>query len=114
MGRAHPGGQLRPRREVLHGLRHQALEGDGRGHPSSEVEACGRCARGGAMSDTPRIRYTPRPHQTPETELNALAAVYRFILDYHTKHKTVEPAPVPDGRDTRRSESMVAPRRWRT
>jgi hypothetical protein len=61
------------------------------------------------MSDTPRIRYTPRPDTTPETELNALAAVYRFILDYHTKHKTVEPAPEPDGRDTRRSESMVAP-----
>jgi hypothetical protein len=49
------------------------------------------------MSDTPRIRYTSRPDTTPETELNALATVYRFILDCHTKKMAVELAPVSDG-----------------
>ena len=31
--------------------------------------------------NNPRIIYTPRPDATPEGELNALAAVYRIILD---------------------------------
>jgi hypothetical protein len=26
------------------------------------------------------VRYTPRPDATPEVELNALAAVYRFLV----------------------------------
>ena len=30
---------------------------------------------------SPRITYTPCPDATPEAELNALAAVYRIILD---------------------------------
>jgi len=51
------------------------------------------------MSSTPRIRYIPRPDTTPEKELNALAVVYRFILDCHTKDKTVGPAPEPDSSD---------------
>lgn len=33
------------------------------------------------MSGAPPITYTPRPDATPEGELNALAAVYRLILD---------------------------------
>ena len=33
------------------------------------------------MSDAPqRLIYTPRPDATPESELSALAAVYRFCL----------------------------------
>jgi hypothetical protein len=36
------------------------------------------------MTDT-RITYTPRSDATPESELSALAAVYRFILDCHAK-----------------------------
>lgn len=36
------------------------------------------------MSD-PRIAYAPRPDTTAEAELNALAGVYRFILDCHAK-----------------------------
>ena len=50
------------------------------------------------MSNAP-IVYTPRPDATPEGELNALASVYRFILDCHAKKMAAEPAPEPDGRD---------------
>lgn len=32
------------------------------------------------MDDSSRITYTPRPDATPEGELNALAAVYAFVL----------------------------------
>jgi hypothetical protein len=31
------------------------------------------------MSD-PRVTYSPRPDSTPEAELDALAAVYRYLL----------------------------------
>ena len=34
------------------------------------------------MND-PRIVYRPRPDASPESELNALAAVYKFLLDRH-------------------------------
>jgi hypothetical protein len=37
-----------------------------------------------AMS-SPRITYTPRPDATPEAELDALANVYRFVLDCQAK-----------------------------
>jgi hypothetical protein len=38
--------------------------------------------------DSARIVYVPRPDATPESELNALAAVYRFILfDSHASKK---------------------------
>ena len=37
------------------------------------------------MSGAPqRLIYTPRPDATPESELSALAAVYKFLLDRHT------------------------------
>ena len=40
----------------------------------------------------PKIVYTPRPDATPETEVVALAAVYRFLLfdrnaDCHNEKK---------------------------
>ena len=34
-----------------------------------------------------RVTYTPRPDATPETEIQVLAEVYRFVLDCH-KSKT--------------------------
>ncbi len=43
----------------------------------------------------PRIIYRPRPDTTPESELNALAAVYRFILDCKAK-KEAAPASRSD------------------
>jgi hypothetical protein len=48
---------------------------------------------------SPRIFYTPRLDATPEVELAALTACYRFILDCHTKKMAAEPAPEPDTRD---------------
>jgi hypothetical protein len=45
------------------------------------------------------VLYEPRSDTTPEAELNALANVYRFILDCHAKKMAAEPAPEPDGRD---------------
>ncbi len=30
--------------------------------------------------DSPRLTYSPRPHTTPEAEVNALATVYRFLI----------------------------------
>ena len=45
----------------------------------------------------PKIVYPPRHDTTPETELNALAAVYRFILDCHAKKMAAELAPGSDG-----------------
>jgi hypothetical protein len=45
--------------------------------------------------NSPRIKYTPRPDVGPEAETSALAAVYRFIIDCHTKHEAA-PESCPD------------------
>jgi hypothetical protein len=34
---------------------------------------------------SPRIIYTPHPDATPQDELNVLANVYRFVVDWHAK-----------------------------
>jgi hypothetical protein len=47
----------------------------------------------------PRIVYTPHPNATPETELSALAAAYRFILDCHAKKKATSPGGPDDAED---------------
>jgi hypothetical protein len=56
---------------------------------------------------SPRITYAPRAGTTPEEEVSALAAVYRFIvLDCHAEKKAV-----PDGRPNdaeRRSDEIDA------
>jgi len=39
------------------------------------------------VSNEPRVTYVPLPDATPERELNALAAVYRFILNRHMEKK---------------------------
>jgi hypothetical protein len=56
------------------------------------------------MTETSRIVYRPRESATPEAELSALAAVYRFILSKSNASQQAvepapEPAPEPDGRD---------------
>ena len=38
-----------------------------------------------ASPDNPRVAYFPRKDTTPEGELAALAAVYRFLLDRHER-----------------------------
>jgi len=45
---------------------------------------------------SPRITsYRERPDVGPEAETSALAAVYRFIIDCHTKHEAA-PESRPD------------------
>jgi hypothetical protein len=44
----------------------------------------------------PRITYAPRPDATPEAELDALAAVYRFILDCRAKRLATESGSCDD------------------
>jgi hypothetical protein len=54
------------------------------------------------MSDVPHIIYTQRADTTAETDLNALARVYRLILfESSARKKAAEqvPGPKPDGRD---------------
>ena len=49
---------------------------------------------------SPRITYVARPNATPETELSALATVYKFVLSKsNASQKAVEPAPEPDSHD---------------
>ena len=56
------------------------------------------------MSNTPTITYASRPEATPEGELSALAAVYRFILDCNAKKKAALATPT-----TQRRSRMIAP-----
>jgi hypothetical protein len=43
------------------------------------------------------IQYTPRPDATPEAEISALAAVYRFVLfESNASTKTTEPGGCHD------------------
>ena len=42
---------------------------------------------------SPRIIYTPRSDATPESEVSALAAIYKFIL---TKQRAAHPAAPND------------------
>ncbi len=39
-----------------------------------------------------RLTYTPLPDATPESELDALVAVYKFILDCHECRKAADPS----------------------
>ena len=43
-----------------------------------------------SRSGNQQVRYTPRPGTAPEQELDALTAVYRFILDRHVEKQTVD------------------------
>ena len=36
------------------------------------------------------IKYTPRPDATPETELDALAAMYAFVLECQAKKEAAD------------------------
>jgi hypothetical protein len=49
--------------------------------------------------DKPSISYALGPDATLEAEVNALANVYRFILESRAKKMAAEPAPEPDSRD---------------
>jgi hypothetical protein len=58
------------------------------------------------VTDAP-IAPVPRPETTPEEELSALAAVYRFILDCHAR-KGAAPASRPDDGTAVKEESADA------
>jgi len=45
-----------------------------------------------------RINYTPLSDATPESELDALAAVYAFVLEAHAKKKAAAPSGQEDVR----------------
>ena len=44
------------------------------------------------MSNAVRVTYTPRSDATPEAEIGALSAVFRFVIDCHAKKS----ASIPD------------------
>ena len=50
----------------------------------------------------PAVVYAPRPDATQEGELNALASVYRFVLDCHAK-KNAASVTSTDGDDAKGS-----------
>ena len=58
------------------------------------------------MSDAPHLIYTQRADTTAETELNALAAVYRFILDCHAKKVAAELDSCNDAAIVRNTEGV--------
>jgi hypothetical protein len=47
--------------------------------------------------DKPTIAYTPLPNATPESELDALVAVYAFVLEAHAKKEAAVPSGQKDG-----------------
>ena len=55
-----------------------------------------------------QISYTPRPDATQEAELNALASVYKFVLDRRAM-KEAAPESRPDDPE-RRSDEIRAKR----
>ena len=42
--------------------------------------------------DNTRLTYTPLSDATPESELDALVAVYAFVLEAHAKKKAAAPS----------------------
>jgi hypothetical protein len=54
----------------------------------------------------PRIVYTPYHNATPETELSALAAAYRFILDCRAKRLAAESGSCNDAGIVEKTEGV--------
>ena len=54
------------------------------------------------------VTYTPRPDATPEGELTALAAVYRFILEAHARKKAAAPSGQDDGKGDQHVPATVS------
>ena len=47
--------------------------------------------------DKPTIAYTPLPSATPESELDALVAIYAFVLGAHAMKKAAAPSGQENG-----------------
>jgi hypothetical protein len=58
---------------------------------------------------SPHISYIPHPDAKPETEISALAGVYRFILD-HAKKEATRPGSPEDAE--RRSDEIGATQKY--
>jgi hypothetical protein len=58
------------------------------------------------MRDALHIIYTQRADTRAEMELNALAAVYRFIFDCHAKKVAAEPGSSNDAAIVRHTEGV--------
>jgi hypothetical protein len=63
------------------------------------------------VSET-RVVYKSRPDATPESEAQALAAVYRFVLDCHAKKKAGVRRAGDDGKENLHDPAKpILPRR---
>jgi hypothetical protein len=67
------------------------------------------------MSDAPHIVYSPRPDATPETETQALADVYSFVLSCAEEKKRGGPTTsrpddtkVRSGDDSRADKASIS------
>ena len=54
-----------------------------------------------------RLTYIPLPDATPESELDALAAVYAFILDCHESRKVAD--STGDRNEVKEDETLTPP-----
>ena len=48
--------------------------------------------------DSVRVTYQPRSDVTPESELGALVAVYKFVLEAHARKKAAAPSGQDDAK----------------
>ena len=48
------------------------------------------------MMTSSRLTYTPLPNATPHSELDALVAAYKFILECHESRKAADPTGDPN------------------
>jgi hypothetical protein len=57
--------------------------------------------------DSARITYDPHVDATPESELEALATVYAFILDCHANRKGAEQSARHDAKETENARART-------
>ena len=61
-----------------------------------------------------KIAYSPRLDPTPESELNALASIYKFILDCHAKKEGRPTTSGPDDAAKEIENGCDAARKYRS
>jgi hypothetical protein len=54
------------------------------------------------------VVYSPRPDATPEDELSALAAVYKFILDHRAEKGATRPGGPDDAKGPKHDRATVS------
>jgi hypothetical protein len=58
-----------------------------------------RAARDIGAQPLPGIAYAARPDADPQAELSALANIYKFVLDCHTKKEATRPGSPDDAKE---------------